>query len=244
MVQKKKTNTKSRTIARPALRHRSFSKKQRASSVPFRHARSILLPIGYTCLVLLVFQFISVHIVRAFFENPMTNNSVRISATTQGKTSQTKTQTAPKGLPVRLIISSIHVNAAIRAVGLTSDGSMGIPKLPRDTAWYMLGPKPGEKGSAVVDGHINWWYGATGVFAHLNDIKKGDKIIVQNDRGENIEFVVRELRSFGEKDNPSEVFYSYDGKAHLNLVTCSGVWDKIAKVYTKRLVVFTDKVEK
>ena len=29
---------------------------------------------------------------------------------------------------------------------------MGVPKLPRDTAWYMMGPRPGERGSAVIAG--------------------------------------------------------------------------------------------
>ena len=38
------------------------------------------------------------------------------------------------GLPVRIKIPSIRVNAVIRSVGLASDGSMGVPKLPRDAA--------------------------------------------------------------------------------------------------------------
>lgn len=120
---------------------------------------------------------------------------------------------------------------------------MGVPKRPQDAAWYMLGPKPGETGSAVIAGHLNWWSGALGVFRDLNKLKPGDKITTQDDKGKITTFVVRKIKTFGQHDDATDVFYSYDGKAHLNLVTCSGVWNKVSKTYSTRLVVFTDKVE-
>jgi len=42
----------------------------------------------------------------------------------------------------------------------------------------------------------------------------------------------------------TDVFTSSDGKAHLNLITCDGIWDKNAAQYSERLVVFADRVEK
>jgi hypothetical protein len=30
------------------------------------------------------------------------------------------------------------------------------------------------------------------------------------------------------------------GKVHLNLITCGGVWDKVGKSYSNRIVVFAD----
>lgn len=147
------------------------------------------------------------------------------------------------GYPVRLKIPGIHVDAAINHVGLMPDGSMGIPKLPRDTAWYMLGPKPGQIGSAVIAGHVNWWHGAKGVFEKLNKVKTGDFITVQDDKSVTTTFIVRGIRTIGLKEDASSVFRSYDGKSHLNLVTCTGVWDKTVNAYSKRLVIFADKVE-
>ncbi|MCK9361153.1 class F sortase [Patescibacteria group bacterium] len=141
------------------------------------------------------------------------------------------------------MIPSVRVNAMVRYVGLTPDGYMGVPKLPRDAAWYMLGPKPGERGSAVIAGHVNWWYGATGVFQHLKKLKAGDTIVVQDSLGEDISFVVRKTREYHPEDDATDVFYSFDGKAHLNLVTCAGVWDRLTGAYSKRLVVFADKME-
>lgn len=148
------------------------------------------------------------------------------------------------GIPVRLKIPRIRVNAAIREVGLAPDGSMGVPKVPRDAAWYKLGPKPGEPGNAVINGHVNWLYGATGVFEQLKSVKPGDTVTVQDDTGTDITFIVRETRIYDAAADATDILVSTDGKAHLNLITCSGVWDKKLKQYSKRLVVFADLEDK
>jgi LPXTG-site transpeptidase (sortase) family protein len=152
-----------------------------------------------------------------------------------------KQEQARPGLPVRLKIPGINVDSAFEYVGLTSQGAVGIPLDPNNAAWYNLGPRPGDVGSAVITGHVNWYYGATGVFANLRKVKPGDKIVVQDDKGADISFVVREIRSYDAAADAVDVFISNDGKAHLNLITCEGVWDRSAQQYTKRLVVFADK---
>lgn len=145
------------------------------------------------------------------------------------------------GNPVRLMIPAIKVDSAVEFVGLTSDGAVGIPKDPDNAAWYNLGPRPGAIGSSVITGHINWYYGATGVFANLHKIEAGDRITVIDDKGATMNFIVRDTRSYDAAANAVDVFYSYDGKAHLNLITCEGVWDSRSGQYTKRLVVFADR---
>lgn len=191
--------------------------------------------------MLILFQFISVQLVLGFYDNPIAESLVQIIPIVQGK--KPLNAQATIGVPVRLKIPRIRVNAVIRSVGLAANGSMGVPKLPRDAAWYMMGPKPGEKGSAVIDGHVNWLYGATGVFEHLNVLKPGDIITVQDDQGATTTFAVREVRAYDQKEDATDIFLSFDGKSHLNLITCDGVWDKASKAYSKRLVVFADKVE-
>lgn len=146
------------------------------------------------------------------------------------------------GLPIRLKISKIKIDAAIEYVGLTAKGEMGIPKLPRNVAWFNMGVRPGEIGTAAIAGHLNWYNGAKSAFANLNKLKPGDKIIVLDDNGATSTFVVRKVRVYSSKEDASEVFFSNDGKAHLNLITCVGVWNKNTKQYSQRLVVFTDKV--
>jgi LPXTG-site transpeptidase (sortase) family protein len=147
------------------------------------------------------------------------------------------------GLPVRLKIPKIKVDTALEQVGLTPEGTVGVPKGPTGAAWYNLGPRPGDNGSAVITGHYGYWLnGKVGVFTNLYKLRKGDKLYVKDEKGATITFVVREFRTYGEKDVATNVFVSSDGKAHLNLITCDGIWNKILKSYPKRLVVFTDKL--
>ena len=144
------------------------------------------------------------------------------------------------GLPVRLIIPRIQVNAAIQYVGLVN-GAVGAPKGPSDVAWYQLGPRPGATGSAIISGHFGRWVNGSGsVFDHLSQLQPGDTIKVQDDRGATITFVVTSTRVYNPGDKAPEVFNKTDG-AYLNLITCNGAWIPSQKTFTKRLVVFTKR---
>lgn len=149
---------------------------------------------------------------------------------------------ARPGVPVRLKIPKIHVDAAVESVGVTAQGAMDVPTDPADVAWFNLGPRPGENGSAVVDGHFGRWKnGAQTVFNSLHTLQRGDKILVEDEQGVTTTFVAREFRTYSLNKDAADVFRSDDGQAHLNLVTCEGVWDAARKSYSQRLVVFTDK---
>lgn len=146
------------------------------------------------------------------------------------------------GVPVRITIPRIALDAAVEKVTVAADGSMGVPRHPHDAAWYALGPRPGEAGSATIAGHLDWINGASAVFADLHKLRPGDTVAIEDANGSVVSFVVRESRRYDAAADATDVFSSNDGKAHLNMVTCDGSWDKGADQYTKRLVVFTDKV--
>ena len=145
--------------------------------------------------------------------------------------------------PVRLKILAINVDSAIEYVGLAPDGTMDVPKERANVAWFSLGASPGESGSAVIAGHYGWENKKGSAFDNLYKLREGDKLYIEDDRGATISFVVRESRRYDPKADASEVFGSSDDKSHLNLVTCEGVWDEHTNQYSKRLVVFTDRVE-
>lgn len=142
------------------------------------------------------------------------------------------------GLPVRLTIPRLGVDAAVEKVGLTPDGAMGVPSSPDTVAWFKLGPRPGDKGSAVIDGHSGY-ASVAAVFDDLPSLRKGDLLFVEDAKGVLVRFVVRKSRMFDRDANPSDVFGRKDGR-HLNLVTCTGAWDAAAGTHAQRLVVFTD----
>lgn len=146
------------------------------------------------------------------------------------------------GAPTRLSIPKLGLNAVIEQVGLAPDGAMAVPKDPLQAGWFAPGTVPGDIGSAVLAGHVDWWYGATGVFANLDKLKPGDVLSIENDLGQQFNFIVKDSKKFAPTANTAEIFSSTDAEAHLNLITCSGAWDKTAGQYSERLVVFTDLV--
>jgi len=145
------------------------------------------------------------------------------------------------GLPIRLIIPKIFIKANVEYVGLTPSGAMDVPKGPAEVAWYSLGTRPGEKGNAVIAGHSGWRNNIPAVFDNLHKLRKGDKIYIEGEKGEILTFIVRESKTYKPKANAYDVFISNDGLAHLNLITCTGFWNKIAKTHSDRLVVFADR---
>lgn len=150
----------------------------------------------------------------------------------------------PSEYPVRLIVPSANVNAGIQYVGIKVDGSMANPSNFTDVGWYKKGTVPGKIGSAVIAGHVDNALALSGVFKHLEDTKVGDDVYVTRKDGTKLHFVVDRVEVYPYKEAPNrQIFTSSDGKAHLNLVTCTGVWIKAEKSYSERLVVYTTLVE-
>lgn len=150
------------------------------------------------------------------------------------------------GLPVRLTIPKLGVDAGFQDNGLKSDGTMEIPTNITDVGWFTGSVHPGERGVAIVTGHVAQIRGGVvtkpGVFANLNTLRVGDKLSVINDKGQTNTFIVRESRNYDPTADAASVFTSTDSGVHLNLITCEGTWIPGQLSYSQRLVVFTDLV--
>lgn len=144
------------------------------------------------------------------------------------------------GIPVRLKIPKIDINSAVTRVGVAESGEMDSPSNPDEAGWFELGIRPGSVGSSVIAGHFDDKNGEDGVFRRLGELKSGDVILVEDDKGESLVFVVNETKLY-DPGQAEEVFSQSDGK-HLNLITCDGAWDKTKKSYSKRLVVFAEVI--
>lgn len=149
-------------------------------------------------------------------------------------------------VPVRLRIPSIGVDANIQAVGQDSKGAMDIPKGENayiDTGWYSLGAKPGEIGTAVIDGHLDTRSLIDpGVFRDLNELVAGDVVEVIDDHGTLFRFRVTGSKILEAGADATEVFAQSTSTSRLNLITCSGDWQQSQRQYDKRLVVFTELI--
>jgi LPXTG-site transpeptidase (sortase) family protein len=137
--------------------------------------------------------------------------------------------------PVELIIPRIGVDARVEARGLDSKRNLDTPRDFHDVAWYNRGPAPGERGNALINGHVNWWTGAA-VFTHLSALRSGDEIFVVREDDSTATFRVtgRTIVAAGARI-PS--LFASSPTATLTLITCTGVWDTARGSDTQRLLV-------
>lgn len=149
--------------------------------------------------------------------------------------------------PVRLIIPKINVDTAIQAVGKGPSGSMGVPTgvhQYHEVAWYRLGPRPGEKGNAVIAGHLDTGgFGFPAVFAHLEYLTPGDEILVIDEQNVTHRFVVGAVEEYVPREAPLERIFGPVDDYRLNLITCEGDWVGDSGQYTHRRVVYARQSE-
>ncbi len=121
---------------------------------------------------------------------------------------------------------------------------MDAPNTLTEVGWYIGGMRPGEIGTAVLDGHVAQIRGGVatlpGVFSRLNELRVGDRFTIVNDQGKTTTFAVRESRLFDPTADTTALFTSTDGRAHLNIITCDGTWNPVLKSFSQRLVLFAE----
>jgi len=143
------------------------------------------------------------------------------------------------GLPVRLEIPAIGVNATIEQVGTLPNGAIDVPKIPDNVAWYVESALPGQAGkSSVISGHLDSPYGPA-VFYKLRMLVPGDELAVTFENRERHVFVVEGKERYFYEDVPLDKVSSSTPRRMLNLITCDGAWDRGQANYQQRLVVYT-----
>lgn len=143
------------------------------------------------------------------------------------------------GSPKRLLIPSLGINVNVQHVGLNASGAMDVPSNTTDVAWFKLGVRPGQKGNAVVAGHLDSANGKA-VFWDLNKLQVASDIYIIDENDNRWQFKVVGSELIDEENGSLESVFGRSDKARLNLITCGGVWNKEKKNYSQRLVVFTE----
>lgn len=143
--------------------------------------------------------------------------------------------------PTRLIIPAIGLNASIEQLGMLSNGDMATPTQNpwEDVGWYKTGPRPGERGSAVIDGHLDRPGGYPAVFWYLRDLHDGDAVLVLNAAGNTLHFRITRIELYTPQAAPLQDIFGNSGGIYLNLITCAGDWIPSQHQTTLRLVVYT-----
>lgn len=149
----------------------------------------------------------------------------------------------PIANPVKVDIPSLQVTANIVNVGVTDDNVMEIPTDYSTVGWYYPGGKPGEEGSAILNGHFDNPTGQPAVFYNLRDLERGSDIIVTAEDGKEYTFIVEDVYSHPLDEFPTDLLYGDDEGTTLKLLTCDGVWSPYQQNYSNRLVVIAKIAE-
>jgi sortase A len=142
------------------------------------------------------------------------------------------------GVPARIRIPKIDVDAKVTDVGLGKTGNMAVPLTFTDVGWYRYGPKPGEVGSAVIDGHVDNGLGVPAVFARMGELEAGDDLYIDTAAGDTLHFKVEENDVYALADVPLQQVFNRADAPRLNLITCDGNWIKDQKMYDERRVLY------
>jgi sortase (surface protein transpeptidase) len=147
----------------------------------------------------------------------------------------------PRSAPLRLQVEAIDVDSNLVSLSVQSDGTLEVPAGGFPAGWFTGGPTPGERGPAVIVGHVDWG-GHPGVFIDLGRLTVGDDIVVTRADGSTARFRVTSTAQITKQAFPTRLVYGDLDHAGLRLITCGGSFDDRTRSYVDNLIVFATLV--
>ncbi|MFF5020834.1 class F sortase [Micrococcus luteus] len=146
--------------------------------------------------------------------------------------------------PVSFTIPSIGAGSDLMRLLLRDDGSLAVPPAEPGSpaAWYANSPSPGQRGPAVLLGHVNATDGSAGVFAHLTDLAPGDTIEVEREDGAVAVFAVDRGVTYGKDEFPTDEVYGNTDAPELRLITCDG-YNAFTREFEENYIVYATLVD-
>lgn len=133
----------------------------------------------------------------------------------------------PPSPPDRVRIPAIDVDAPLTGLGLTRTGSLDVPPADRKNlaGWYESGTTPGERGTAIIAGHVDNADGPA-VFYSLGALRKGSTVEVDRRDGRVAVFTVDAVEVYDAEDFPDEKVYGAAPRPELRVITCGGGYSR------------------
>jgi sortase (surface protein transpeptidase) len=139
--------------------------------------------------------------------------------------------------PVRVRIPAIGVDAPVGPLEVGADGELPAPTSYAAVGWWRAGPEPGERGAAVLAGHVDSRTGPA-VFSRLRELPGGARVLVDRVDGSTAEFAVLRTEQHPKAAFPTRSVYGATPSSELRLVTCGGSFDPAHGHYRDNVVVF------
>ncbi|WP_053640988.1 MULTISPECIES: class F sortase [unclassified Streptomyces] len=131
----------------------------------------------------------------------------------------------PASPPSRVRVPAVRVDAPVTGVGLDADGWIEAPPPEADrlAGWFTGAVTPGERGTAVVVGHVDTPDGPA-VFYDLGAVGRGSRVEVLRRDGRTAVFTVYGVELVPKEGFPAERVYADSGRPELRLITCGGAF--------------------
>ena len=140
--------------------------------------------------------------------------------------------------PVHLSIPIIGLSVKLDVVTLNKNGTVNVPTKFSVPAWYSGARSPGQRGSAVILGHVDNFHGPA-IFYNLDKLQLGNRVDVTLADGRKLVFAVIGERMYKKTNFPDKLVYGARNYPALQLVTCGGIFDAKTGHYLSNIVVFT-----
>ncbi|TXG78042.1 class F sortase [Patescibacteria group bacterium] len=146
----------------------------------------------------------------------------------------------PADKPLSIQLPTIKTEGFIQQVGVDKENQMVVPSNVNMAGWYTKGALPGDDGLSIIDGHVHGLY-AKGIFYNLGKLKAGDIFSVTYGDKSVRKFKVKQVQTVSTKEADTALFVRDKTiPKQLNLITCTGRFDKESKTYDSRVIVVAE----
>lgn len=137
--------------------------------------------------------------------------------------------------PVAVRLAGIAVEAPVLPVGVDDNNQFAVPAA--DTVgWYRHSASPGSPGAAVLAAHVDYG-GRPGAFFDLDRMVPGDTLEVELEDGSVQVYEVTGNNQYDKSELPFDEVFRKTGDPVLQLITCGGTFDPVARSYEANVVV-------
>ncbi|MFJ2514493.1 sortase domain-bontaining protein [Streptomyces griseoviridis] len=141
----------------------------------------------------------------------------------------------PRARPTQVDIPSLGLTATLQEASLTARGQLPLPTDSTGASWLSSSAAPGERGTAVLAGHVDTTKGPA-AFYQLSAATPGMRVDVARADGTTAHFVVDAVAVYPRDHFPHSV-YEDTPSPSLRLITCTG-WDSNTRTYRDNVVVY------
>lgn len=142
----------------------------------------------------------------------------------------------PRSEPVSIRIPKIQLDTSVIPEGLSPGGAIAMPDVFDQAEWYNQSPTPGERGPAIITGHVDSPHNIA-IFWRLRELLPGDIVQVDRQDGTTATFVITDIQQFPQDQFPTETVYGNLDYAGLRLITCGGTFNTLTGHYSHNTVV-------